>query len=186
MKSILLLEVGSSGFELESGSGVILLEDSGLTASGSITIVDQPLTNVSVSWIGSGSGITLTDSFGEWFAQGLAGNGTYTFTPALAGYVFLPPSQIVTLVGQDVVEINFIVGKFFTAGSFPPSELHASLAGMPGVVLTNVNNPDNKIGTNVVPSLNENLPLVVIPSAQGARGEVRGRFDQFTVINNPA
>lgn len=186
-RSIFLLEDGTGGFQLESGFGDLLLElsSAGVGGSGSITVVDQPLSNVSVSWIGPSSGNVFTDIFGNWDTGESLADGQYVFTPSLLGYTFLPPLQIVVFAGQDIVELNFIASSFFTAGSFPPPEIHANFAGIPGSVYIRINNPDNQTGTNTAETLNENLPLKVVLANQGARGEIRGRFDQFNVINNP-
>lgn len=156
------------------------------SGSGSVTFLNQPLPGVTVTWDGPTSGQATTDSYGQWATGSDLFTGLYHIVPTLAGYTFAPP-QIFAIVTQNILEINFIGTSFITSGIFPPPEMHLDYSGTPGVAQAAINNPDNKIGGNTVPTLNQNLSLLSAPSdTQGRPGEVRGRFDQFNVINNPA
>jgi uncharacterized repeat protein (TIGR02543 family) len=64
--------------------------------SGHITASNVALANVGVALSGSASGSMVTDQSGAYTFANLAGGGTYTVTPALAGYTFTPPSVTVT------------------------------------------------------------------------------------------
>ncbi len=81
--------------------------------SGTITYNSAGLANVVVT-AGSKSG--TTGSTGVFTIAGLS-NGTYTGTPALAGYEFTPASQSVTISGANVT------GKNFTATMTGPATL---------------------------------------------------------------
>ena len=81
------------------------------TVSGTITLSGAGLSGVTVSTTG---GSATTNSSGAYTISGLA-NGSYTLTPALAGYTFTPASQPVTVNGANVTGINFTA----TAGGGP-------------------------------------------------------------------
>jgi len=55
---------------------------------------------------GPSSATATADSNGNYSFTGLA-NGTYTVTPAKAGYTFSPPNQTVTVNGTNVANVNF-------------------------------------------------------------------------------
>lgn len=87
-----------TGFELESGGGVLLLEN------GQILMLEG---NVP-------SGSVVADGSGNYSITGLP-NASYTITPSLAGYTFSPTSRAVTVSGADVGGVNFTATK--TSGS---------------------------------------------------------------------
>jgi len=60
---------------------------------------------------GSFSDNTTTDVDGVYAFEFLD-NGTYTVTPFLAGYVFTPASQSVTIAGEDEPDVDFTVAEF--------------------------------------------------------------------------
>ena len=63
---------------------------------------------VTVTLSGAASSSATTDGSGYYVFPG-RGNGTYTVTPAKAGFVFSPASQTVTVNGADVANVNFSV-----------------------------------------------------------------------------
>lgn len=79
-----------------------------LLISGRITRSDnaQPLQGVQVSLTGGASAVTTTNASGDYVFTGLT-NGSYTVTPALAGFTFAPVSQVVNLAGADATGVNF-------------------------------------------------------------------------------
>lgn len=82
-----------------SGSGT-----SGFGISGGVS--GAALQGVHVNLSGVAAGNTTTNTSGNYSFTGLAA-GSYTVTPSLAGFVFNPVSDVVTVSGADVVGINF-------------------------------------------------------------------------------
>jgi len=64
------------------------------------------LQGVQINLSGSTSGNTITDASGNYSFTGLAG-GNYTVTPSLAGFIFTPVSDVVTVSAADVIGNNF-------------------------------------------------------------------------------
>ena len=71
---------------------------------GTVTASGQPLPGVTVS---DGTRSATTNSAGAYVLQG-APNGTYTLTPALAGFSFSPATLAVTVAGANVTGRNFL------------------------------------------------------------------------------
>lgn len=69
------------------------------TISGTVTGV--VISGISIQLSGAGAGQTFTDANGNYSFANEA-NGTYTVTPALAGYSFTPASQSVTINNANV------------------------------------------------------------------------------------
>ena len=89
--------------------------------SGSVSGAVQQ--GVTIGLTGAATASTSTDSSGSYSFTGLA-NGSYTLTPALAGYTFSPASTAVTLNGANVS------GKSFTAATIPPPPASTWLWGV--------------------------------------------------------
>jgi len=70
------------------------------------TISGAASSGVTVTLSGTASASTTTDALGNYSFTGLA-NGGYTVTPSLAGDVFSPSSQPVTVSGGNVPAVNF-------------------------------------------------------------------------------
>lgn len=155
------------------------------SGSGTVTVLSTPLSGVTVTWTGPTSGQAVTDNAGNWTTGSTLFNGLYDIIPALAGYTFAPP-QIFAIVVRPILELNFRARPSVASGVTPPPELHYDYLGTPTVSQTSMDNPDNTAGSNVFPVLNQGQPLSVVPPSFGRPGEIRGRFDQFNVINNPA
>jgi len=64
------------------------------------------LQGVRINLAGATTGNTTTDANGNYSFTGLAA-GDYTVTPSLAGFIFTPVSDTVTVSDADVVGINF-------------------------------------------------------------------------------
>jgi len=64
------------------------------------------LAGVSVTLAGSGSTTATTDSNGNYIFAG-AHNGSYTITPALAGYTFTPAAKTIAVNGMDSINNDF-------------------------------------------------------------------------------
>jgi hypothetical protein len=95
-----------------------------LTPSGSLSISgivkdtgDVPIANVTVI---DGVGHTATTSAGGEYTLGSLAAGTYTISPAVAGYVFSPASRTVTLsvsmTGQDFTGTAVSGGSYTVSG----------------------------------------------------------------------
>jgi hypothetical protein len=70
--------------------------------SGSLGIAGAGAT---VSFTGTSSGSVTADSLGNFTIS--LGNGTYTITPTLAGFIFHPTSIVVTVNNADVTGVDF-------------------------------------------------------------------------------
>jgi hypothetical protein len=74
---------------------------------------------ISPSSIGTGTVLALSGaktasvvvSTAGTYTFGQLGNGTYTVTPSKPGYLFVPPSQSVTLSGASVAGLDFTVAE---------------------------------------------------------------------------
>ena len=78
------------------------------TLSGTVTAAGTGavLQNVLITLSGAGSATTLTNASGGYSFSGLT-DGSYTVTPAPAGYTFSPASTTVPISGASVVSANF-------------------------------------------------------------------------------
>ena len=88
-----------------TGAAVSIIQSQGFTISGTIS----PSTSgagTSVTLSGAGSSSATADSSGNYSFAGLA-NGTYTVTPSKIGFIFTPPSRLVTISGANTTAINF-------------------------------------------------------------------------------
>ncbi|HTL51768.1 MAG TPA: carboxypeptidase-like regulatory domain-containing protein, partial [Planctomycetota bacterium] len=75
--------------------------------SGSITAGGLPLSGVSLTFSGTNAPPpTSTDAAGDYSTNNFI-PGVYTVIPSLAGYIFTPPSQTITIVAGDAVNVNF-------------------------------------------------------------------------------
>jgi len=155
--------------------------------SGNVGVQSQPLSNVTISWAGPATSSTVTDQFGNWTAINLMA-GSYYLVPSANGYVFQPTSVTKTISNQSIVGINFLAIPTQTEGTVG-KEIHIEYTGSPTLVQSDINSPDNRNGSSTIQTTNENLPLTVTPPVgipqPGKFGTVHGRFDTFTVINNP-
>jgi len=99
-----------------------------LTASGA------PVSGVTVTLGDDGSAVAVTSLTGKYIFSGL-GNGTYTMTPAKAGYTFTVASKTATINGADRTGKNFtaityaIKGRVKTPSGAPMANVLVSLTG---------------------------------------------------------
>jgi hypothetical protein len=63
-----------------------------------------------VNYTGTASGSVTADASGNYIITGL-NNGSYTLTPTLSGYIFVPTSQLVVLSNTNATGINFSLGS---------------------------------------------------------------------------
>ena len=71
------------------------------TVSGQIMLNGGGFSGVTISLSGSQTTSRITGGSGNYSFVGLPAGGTYTITPTLAGYVFIPPSQTFTNLGAN-------------------------------------------------------------------------------------
>ena len=76
------------------------------SVSGAVLSGGAPLAGVTVTLSGPSSGTYITDASGNYGFGGLA-PGTYTVTPSLAGYAFVPTSRVAYLYGNNADGFNF-------------------------------------------------------------------------------
>ena len=159
-----------------------------VSLSGNVGDDGQPLAGVTMTWSGTASGSTITDSFGNWTTGAILANGNYRLVPSLSGYTFLPPAFTTKIAGPGVVGLNFLGVPAVTEGPVKP-EIHVEYTGTPSVLVqSDIHVPDNINGSGTVQQVNVNMPLVVTSTGLSEPGQsktVNGRFDAFTVINNP-
>lgn len=86
----------------------------GFTISGRVVFSSGTgISGVSVTRTGSATAV-VTDANGNYSFTGLV-NGTYTITPARAGYTFIPVNKTATVNSANVANLNF-TGGFSVAG----------------------------------------------------------------------
>jgi len=84
------------------------------TVSGKISLgTGAGLAGVTVAISGSGSGSTVTDAGGTFSFSGVR-NGTYTITPALAGYTLTPTSSTFSVNNGNIAGQNFTATQMNT------------------------------------------------------------------------
>lgn len=160
--------------------------------SGNVSINGIPLPNVAIAWTGPESDDTLSDGFGNWTTDTVLTPGAYNIVPSLSGYTFKPTSSTQVVTNQSIVGVQFQAVPTVTEGVLPPpvNTIHAQYTGTPALVQSNINVPDNREGSSTVYIPNEGIPITVTPPVgipqPGSYGTVHGRFDNNTVLNNPA
>ncbi|MBA3241881.1 MAG: carboxypeptidase regulatory-like domain-containing protein, partial [Acidobacteria bacterium] len=105
------------------------------TISGRIANGANGLPGVTVTLSGSQSAQTSTDANGNYSFASLAQGGSFTVTPALAGFTFVPPSQTFNNLqanqtadfAANAVAVTFIISGRVT---------NASAVGVPGALIT--------------------------------------------------
>jgi formylglycine-generating enzyme required for sulfatase activity len=86
----------------------IITLESTYSLSGTVTLSGGgALQDVTITLSGTSSRTTTTNVSGVYSFTGLA-NGSYTITPTLTGYSFIPVSRMVTVNGSNVTTINFV------------------------------------------------------------------------------
>ena len=79
---------------LVGGQNVVVSQAGMATFAGQVTAqTGGGLPGVSIALSGSAAGATVTDSGGNYAISNLSSAGSYTLTPSLAGYAFVPASQ---------------------------------------------------------------------------------------------
>jgi len=108
-----------------SGNNFVETAYTGAASSISGRVTGTLTQSAMLSLSGDNTGSVLADASGNYSFNGLAA-GSYTVTPALAGYVFSPASLAVTSAAGDA-----ITAKNFTAAVYPgtTSSLSGSVSG---------------------------------------------------------
>jgi hypothetical protein len=91
--------------------GVGVFYTTGFAVSGNAGVADAL-----ISWTGTSSGSVLTDASGNFSIPNLA-TGSYTITPSLANYSFLPVNQNVNVINADIAGVNFTATASGGAGA---------------------------------------------------------------------
>jgi uncharacterized protein (TIGR03437 family) len=79
---------------LAGGQSVVIAQAGTMTITGQVSSTSgTALQGVSLALSGGKSAATSSDSGGNFSFTGFTSSGTYTVTPSLAGYAFVPPSQ---------------------------------------------------------------------------------------------
>ena len=107
----------------------------GLSLSGQVTSGSSGLAGVIITLSGSDQGIATSDAAGNYVFSGL-GNGSYTLTPSLNGYIFTPSSRAQTISNANIGGVNFIA----TPSTLPTFTLSGTVTSagnsLSGVIMT--------------------------------------------------
>ena len=87
-----------------SGCGTLQLRD--ISISGTITSGGSPLSGVTVTLSGDGSGVVTTDRNGN-YSFDVSNYSSYTITPSLAGYTFRPINRSAIIYGLSGSGFSF-------------------------------------------------------------------------------
>jgi len=102
--------------------------------AGKATLNGTGLAGVTMTIAGATSSTISTDASGN-YATGAVANGSYTITPAVAGYTFSPASRVITVASGSVSVPEFTATAIAT--SFGVSgRVTAGGTGLPGVTVT--------------------------------------------------
>jgi hypothetical protein len=124
------LEVTASGTNITGQNFTATI--STFSVSGMVTYSGNPLAGVNV---GDGTSSATTDNFGYYTIANVP-NGTYTLTPALAGYTFTPATLSVTGAGTNITGQNFTANPA-EAGTYTISgTITSGGTGVAGVVVS--------------------------------------------------
>ena len=91
-----------------------------------------PISGATINLSGDAAKTTTTDNTGTYVFYDLA-DGSYVITPALAGYISLPTSTVITVKGSDVTNANFTA-----TASAPTNSISGAVSGavLQGVTIT--------------------------------------------------
>jgi hypothetical protein len=134
---------------------VTTLEIQTYTVSGKVTTGDGTgLASVFIAISGSGSGVFLTDANGNYTITGVReGNRTYTFTPALSGYLFTPVNYTRNNIKENLTGLNFtaVATGTVTGGvTYPPGTIIGGISYPSGIVIGGVTYPTATVIGGVV------------------------------------
>lgn len=114
------------------GCGTVSPPQAGGTVSGAVT--GAVASGVAVTLSGARTGLVVTGASGSYGFPDLP-PGTYGVTPTLAGYVFEPPTQVVTLTGTETVTVTFVASPrayaWSTTGSMAVARLYHTATLLP-------------------------------------------------------
>ena len=141
----------------------------GARVSGIITSGGSPLSGVTVSLSGSGTGTATTDVNGKYLIQGIQ-TGTYTVTPSISGYTFSPASRSYTSPSADSLAENYTatpvvyrsIGGQITQSGVGISGVSIAYAGSSSGTATTDSN-----GNYSIASLANNGNYTLTPSKSG-------------------
>jgi hypothetical protein len=144
------------------------------TISGKITNNGTGLPAVLVAVSGSGTGIVITDAGGNYTFTRVR-PGTYTITPALTGYTFVPASRTF-----DVTTAN-ITGIDFTTVPVTPGTVTGTITYPDGTVTVTTTYPD---GTVTVTTTYPNGTVTVTTTYPGGTVTVTTTYPNGTVTTS--
>ncbi|MBI4893844.1 MAG: carboxypeptidase regulatory-like domain-containing protein [Acidobacteria bacterium] len=168
--------------------------------SGQVTSGGSPLSGVTLTLSGSGSGTRTSDASGNYSFTGLAPGGNYTVTPTRAGYAFTPANSAFTSLAANQTA-NFTAtaaaltmtvnrsalryGATVNAASITPTQDVILSVSQPSAAWTAVSNrtwlqvtPGSGTGTSM-------LSVSIVSSALPAVGTYTGAIT-ITATGNPA
>jgi alpha-tubulin suppressor-like RCC1 family protein len=156
-----------------SGCGNFLSSET-FTISGTITSGGSPLSGVTVTLSGDGSGAVTTDSHGN-YSFDVSNYSSYTITPSLAGYTFRPINRNATIYGLSGSGFSF---SGFGSGAVSTT-YHTVYLKSDGTVWTWGYNLNGQLGNGTSgPGTDSNTPAQV-PGLSGVTAIAAG--NNFTV-----
>ena len=151
-----------------SGCGDLGSQD--FTITGTINLGGSPLSGVTVTLSGDGSGVVTTGGTG-YYSFDVSNYSTYTITPSLAGYTFIPINQQVYIFGVSG-NVNF---SGYASGRVSTAK-HTVYLKSDGTVWAWGSNSNGQLGNGT--TTDSNIPLQV-PGLSGMTAVAAG--NSFTV-----
>ncbi len=105
------------------------------SVSGIVTESGVPLPGVAILLTGTLEKIAVTDNTGKYTLTGVI-NGSYTITPSLNGYSFIPLTRNIIVNGADVDLQNFAGTKTVTGFSISGTVISKNKQPLAGVIMT--------------------------------------------------
>lgn len=132
-----VISSGAAGFELSSGTstanaGISAWSGGSFQAAPAITFSisgNAGAAGATVSYSGTSSGSVTADGSGNYTVSGLP-PGTYTITPSLAGYTFVPINLSETSAGSNITGANFIATSSSSNYSVPDARNYGNFPNL--------------------------------------------------------
>ena len=158
-----------------SGCGDFFSSQS-FSISGNITSGGSPLSGVTVTLSGDGSGVVTTDKDGN-YSFDVDNYNSYTITPSLAGYTFRPIYRNVIISGLSGTGINF---SGFGSGMVSTT-MHTVYLRSDGTVWTWGNNSNGQLGNGT--TTDSHIP-VQVSGLSGMTAIAAGFFHTVALKND--
>jgi alpha-tubulin suppressor-like RCC1 family protein len=157
-----------------SGCGSFFSSET-FTISGKITSGGSPLSGVTVTLSGDGSGVVTTDGNGN-YSFDVSNYSSYTITPSLAGYTFRPINRGVIITGLSGSGINF---SGFGSGEVSTTR-HTVYLRSDGTIWAWGNNSNGRLGNGT--TTDSHIPVQV--SGLSGMTAIAAGFSHTVAVKN--